>query len=148
MTKAIDIANFFLKKAIKTGSFLSNLKLQKLVYYSQAWHLGLNKTPIFDEDFEAWVHGPVLPSLYRQFKNFEWRPICLEEEPECRLESGLIDFLEEVAEEYFSCEAYDLERMTHAERPWQLARQGLAPEDRSNNIIQKEWMMDYYSSRE
>lgn len=62
-----DIAKHFIRFANEEGSFISNLKLQKLVYYAQAWHLAIHGTPLFEEDFEAWVHGPVIPSLYQKY---------------------------------------------------------------------------------
>lgn len=147
MVTAQNISDFFLGKAIETGSFISNLKLQKLVYYAQAWHLGIVGREIFPDDFEAWVHGPVLPSLYQNYKHFRWTPIILEQKPVIAIPGDLQAFLEDVCAEYFSCEAYDLERMTHAERPWQQAREGLKPDEPSSNVIQKAWMKEFYGSR-
>ena len=54
------------------GSPVSNLKLQKLLYYAQAWHLAFFGAPLFDEDFEAWVHGPVVPRVFRCYRSFQW----------------------------------------------------------------------------
>jgi uncharacterized phage-associated protein len=147
MISAKNISDFFLVKAIETQSFISNLKLQKLVYYAQAWHLGIAEKEIFQEDFQAWVHGPVLPSLYHDYKHFRWAPIILEKKPELSITADLSQFLEDICTEYFACEAYDLERMTHAEKPWQLARQGLKPDEPSSNIIEKDWMKEFYGSR-
>ena len=56
-----SLANFLLVTCRESGEVLTNLKLQKLMYYSQAWHLALRDIPLFNEDFQAWVHGPVLP---------------------------------------------------------------------------------------
>ena len=137
-----DIANYFIGLANETGSFISNLKLQKLVYYAQAWHLALHERPLFEEDFEAWVHGPVIPSLYQKYKSFEWQPILEDVDP--KLPEDISQFLDEVAEEYFACDAYELEQMTHAEAPWDLARGDLPPDAPSNEAIKKEWMKEYY----
>ena len=61
MASVFDVANWFLSK----GS-VTHKKLQKLCYYSQAWHCALyDGTPLFAERIEAWVHGPVIPELYR-----------------------------------------------------------------------------------
>ena len=140
-----DIANYFIWLANETGSFISNLKLQKLVYYAQAWHLAIHETPLFKEDFEAWIHGPVVPVLYQKYKQFGWHPI--DENVELELPEKVKEFLNEISEEYFACDAYELEQMTHIEEPWKLARVGLLPDTPSTAIIRKEWMKEYYGAR-
>jgi uncharacterized phage-associated protein len=142
---ASDIADYFLWLANDTGSFISNLKLQKLVYYAQAWHLALYDRPLFDEDFQAWVHGPVIPELFQKYQHFSWRPIDADVHP--NLPEAIVTYLDAVADEYFSCEAYELEKMTRLELPWQRAREGLASDQPSHNLIRKEWMQEYYKSR-
>jgi uncharacterized phage-associated protein len=64
-----EVANFFLKVG-KKDKQMTQMKLNKLVYFAQGWHLALKKTPLFDEDVQAWQHGPVIPSLYHEFKHF------------------------------------------------------------------------------
>lgn len=145
MPSCFDIADYFVWLANETGSFISNLKLQKLVYYAQAWHLALHDAPLFEEDFQAWVHGPVIPSLYQEYRAFGWQPILKEATP--RLPEDVFQFLNEVAEEYFACDAYELERMTHVEDPWNWARGDLPPDEPSNEVIKKEWMKEYYGAR-
>jgi uncharacterized phage-associated protein len=145
MLSCFDVADYFIWLAQDTGSFISNLKLQKLVYYAQAWHLALQDEPLFEEDFEAWVHGPVIATLYKKYKAFGWQPILTEVEPQ--IDKHTSDFLSEVAEEYFACDAYELEQMTHAEEPWQRARKGLPSDAVSTAIIEKNWMREYYGAR-
>lgn len=140
-----DIAEYFIKLANSTGSFISNLKLQKLVYYAQAWHLALRDEPLFSEDFEAWVHGPVIPELYKKYQKFGWHPIEQEAEPD--LPDGVTEFLDEVSQEYFACDTYELEQMTHIEAPWNKARGDLAPDAPSNSIIRQEWIKEYFQKR-
>ena len=141
-----DIANYFIFLANTSGSFISNLKLQKLVYYAQAWYLVNYGVPLFQEDFQAWIHGPVIPDLYQEYKAWGWKPIEKEVgEPSFCKETH--NFLEEVAEVYFSCDAYELERMTHQEAPWIIARKGLPIDAPSNETISKESMKMYYSVR-
>lgn len=140
-----DIADYFIKLANDTGSYISNLKLQKLVYYAQVWHLALYGDPLFQEDFQAWVHGPVIPKLYQKYKGFRWQPILEEANPE--LPEKVQEFLDEVTKEYFACDAYELEQMTHAELPWNRARGDLPPDAPSIAVIEKECMKEYYGSR-
>lgn len=70
-----DIANFFLDKAEEEGQPISAMKLQKLVYIAYGWYLALMGKRLFEEDIEAWQHGPVIPSLYHEFKRFRGSPI-------------------------------------------------------------------------
>ncbi|MEH1936813.1 MAG: type II toxin-antitoxin system antitoxin SocA domain-containing protein [Nostoc sp.] len=142
-TTAAAIANYFIWLANETGSYLSNLKLQKLVYYAQAWHLGIYGQPLFDEDFEAWIHGPVIPALYQEYKSFGWKPILKDAEPQ-HFSEEIQDFLEELTEAYFGCDAFELEQMTHHEDPWIKARENLSLDTPSNAIISKESMRYYY----
>ncbi len=145
MLSCFDIASYFIKLANETGSFISNLKLQKLVYYAQAWHLALKGAPLFDEDFQAWIHGPVAPNLYQKYKSYGWEPISEDAQP--NLPPEVLQFLAEVAEEYFALDAYELEQMTHIEAPWNRARGTLAPDEPSSATIQKEWIKEYFSNR-
>ncbi len=146
ITNLDAIADYFIYVANDTGSFISNLKLQKLVYYAQAWHLGIYDTPLFDEDFEAWVHGPVIPALFYKYKEFGWKPI-LKEVDEPKFIPELEEFLENLTEEYFVCDGYELELMVTREDPWKLARIGLARDKPSHAIITKESMRIFYKER-
>jgi uncharacterized phage-associated protein len=123
---------------------VSNLKLQKLLYYAQAWNLALNEHPLFEEEIQAWVHGPVVPEVFRRYRDCKWSPI-----PDSK-DSSSYQFrthLEEVWKVYGGFTAFDLERLTHSEDPWKIARTGLAPDASSNNTISKSSMRDYYSAR-
>jgi uncharacterized phage-associated protein len=146
ITSLDTIADYFIYVANDTGSFISNLKLQKLVYYAQAWHLGIYDAPLFDEDFEAWVHGPVIPALFYQYKEFSWKPI-LKEVQKPDFSPELNEFLEEIAEVYFIREGLELELMTTREDPWINARKGLARDEPSHGIITKDSMRNYYKER-
>ena len=146
MTTALDVAKYFIFKANQVGSFLSNLKLQKLVYYAQAWYLANYKKPLFAEKFEAWIHGPVQPELYSEFKSFRWSPIDLDvEEIPASITKDIADFLDEVVEAYFKYDGLDLEIMTHNELPWIEARKGISPDKSSKEIISEETMQTFYS---
>ncbi len=145
MVSPFEVANYFIWLANETGSFLSNLKLQKLVYYAQAWHLAIEDSPLFEEDFEAWIHGPVLPILYQKYQSFSWKPI-IENVVKPTLNPQLEKFLQEIADVYLGCDAYELKRMTNQEDPWKLARGNLPIDSPSRDIIKKEWMKDYYAA--
>ena len=154
MTKEIsyiDIADYFIALSNETGSLITNLKLQKLVYYCQAWHIAMFDKPIFDEEFEAWIHGPVLPELFYQYKGTYYRPIERDDLDGKSLEilrkkfgKTLFEHIGNVVEEYFGMESYALEQTTHAEEPWLNARKGLPQDAPSHTIISKDSMKKYY----
>ena len=73
---AQDVADYFLSIVDEEqGDSLSNLKLQKLLYYAQGFHLAIKNEPLFDEDIEAWTYGPVVPSVYNQYSQHGGDPI-------------------------------------------------------------------------
>lgn len=70
-----QVANFFLDKSDGEGLPMTQLKLMKLVYIAYGWVLALTDKRLFDEPIEAWQHGPVIESLYHEFKHFRKAPI-------------------------------------------------------------------------
>ena len=127
------VANFFLGKGE-----LTQMKLHKLLYYAHGWHLGFKGEPLIDETIEAWEYGPVIPSIYQEFREFGSRPIdrlAWEVIPGggAKFQIGMprVDssdkrvrkLLERVWEVYGPRSALQLSRMTHAEgAPWTAAR--------------------------
>ena len=69
--QAIDIANKLLTRAKReeNGELMSNLKLQKMLYYEQGFHLAYFDTPLFKDEIEAWMYGPVIPAVYEHFRS-------------------------------------------------------------------------------
>lgn len=135
---ALDIAKWFINATDReSGDAITHLKVQKLLYYAQGWALAYFGQPLFDEDLEAWAHGPVAPSVYRHFRDAKFQ--ALPEQPITRRVAGDVEaLLESVNEMYGIYSAKRLERMTHAEAPWRIARGGLSPEARCSTVIAKE----------
>lgn len=143
----IDIANWFLAAIDRdAGDSITHLKLQKLVYYAQAWALVLIEDELFVEDFQAWVHGPVLPSLYHIFNGYGWQALPEPTDELIEFRADVRDVLIDVYNNYGGLHAKRLEELTHQEPPWQNARRGLAPEQNSNRIVRKADMAAYYTS--
>ncbi len=146
-----ELADYFIALSNETHELISNLKLQKLVYYTQAWFLAILKKPLFDATFKAWVHGPVIPQLYHDYKEFSWLPIqkSIGEDHIKKFKNKLDEeetrLLDAITDEYFGVSAYDLESMTHNETPWKKARFGLADDDTSSPVIENKCMEAYYS---
>lgn len=144
-TTAFDVAKFFIASFQKKNKEISNLKLQKLLYYAQAWHLALYGPVLFQDSIEAWVHGPVVRDVFRNYKEYGWHPISERVQAD-----GLDEFsfhLKEVIRRYGKFDAVTLERMTHQETPWREARGTLAPDEPSNRVITTESMKNYYRAR-
>lgn len=142
-----DIANFFIWLGAQTNIQINAYKLQKLLYYAQAWHLGMYGTPLFKSDFQAWVHGLVIPALLEQYTNqFSWEPLA-ENIEQPKLPNRIWEFLEEVAEAYFEYDDETLERMICSETPWLEARGDLPRDESCHAIISQESMKKYYSAR-
>jgi uncharacterized phage-associated protein len=140
---ADQIADTIISLSRDRGIEITNLKLQKLLYYAQAWHLAFSGSPLFHERIEAWVHGPVVPSIFRRFKSYRWDSIDSRVHPVD--DADLLKHIGAVLDVYDKYSASKLEYMTHNERPWIEARQGLPIDEPSQNEISQFTMMEFYS---
>lgn len=150
MPRARDIAAYLLHKVDPTaGEVISNLSLQKLLYFSQAWHLALYDESLFNDDFEAWVHGPVVPAIWHLYKGYGWMSIQPPAEDPPQLDEETRAFLDQIWARYGEHTGRQLERMTHGDPPWLSARTraGVGPAERCNEVITKEDMEMAYKSR-
>jgi len=140
MANANDVANLFLSWANKEGDLITNLKMQKLLYYAQAWYLANHKKPLFNEEFEATEHGPVITELYRAFKKYGFSHIKYNNsnKEELVFTKQELIFLQEFYSEFIDYSAHTLVSSTHNEPPWK--------ETPLNGIISKKSMQLYYSS--
>ena len=138
MGTAKDVANYIINSPIE----VDNLKLQKLVYYSQAVHLVLNdKVPLFEEEIEAWQYGPVVPSLYQCYKKYGLDKIRrLQNKPKERLTAKEIESIDLVLDFYGNMSGVELIGRTHQESPW---RDVYNPFDK-HIIISKDSIYKYY----
>lgn len=144
--KAIDIGRYFIYRSNQLGKPITNKKLQKLVYYSQAWSLVLNDKKLFNEKIEAWVHGPAIRSLYGVYKDFGFNPIQENVElSSLKLTPKVKKLLNEIWRVYGNRDARYLELLTHSESPWREAREGLQSSENSENEITNKSMKTYYS---
>ena len=143
MANVYDVASYILKKQ---GS-MTTWKLQKLVYYCQAWSLVWDDDQIFPEEIEAWANGPVVRELYNAHQGL-FR-IGVEElgrgNPDA-LTEGQADTVKVVLRFYAKNSPQQLSDLTHTEDPWRLARKGIPPNRRGSEIISKESMAEYYGS--
>lgn len=128
MFSAKSIANYFLELAAASGQSISPMKLQKLVYYAHGWYSGYTAQPLINEPVEAWPYGPVISSLYHEFKRFgsgaintkafEYDALGVREaatpsDPDVRR------FLQNIFNSYGQFSGIKLSEMTHASgTPW------------------------------
>ncbi|MBF0507755.1 MAG: SocA family protein [Deltaproteobacteria bacterium] len=143
VTTANAVADYILCHPDRPND-LSNLKMQKLVYYAQAWFLALYDEPLFDDRFEAWIHGPVQPELYQRFKKYKGGAIA--ETPDCPVfpDESVYEHLDELIRVYGHLSAYELEWSVHSEDPWKNARKGLQIDESCRNAIDHEDMKVFY----
>ena len=143
MTTVHDIAAYILKKHGR----MSAMKLQKLVYYSQAWSLVWDDRPLFFERIEAWANGPVVPELYEKHRGMFDLTKWPYGDPD-KVDETARETIDVVLSYYADRSAQCLSDLTHSESPWKNARVGLAPGERGDREITTEMMMEYYSSLE
>lgn len=142
MATVHDVAAYILQKQ----GGMSAMKLQKLVYYAQAWTLAWLDRPLFAERIEAWANGPVVPALWPHHRGkFAVTPPWPLGSPEALTadEKGAID---RVLDFYGDKSPQWLSDLTHMERPWREARGNLSEDTPSGAVIAVELMADYYSN--
>lgn len=148
MADVFDVARYILDQlGAKNKLPITTWKLQKLVYYSQAWHAVWADVPLFPDRIEAWANGPVSPKLYQihkgQFQIKELPAGCGEPK---RLSNDERESIDIVLEHYGSKTAQYLSELSHREHPWVDAREGVVPGDRGSKEISVESMVEYYGS--
>lgn len=119
MLSALDIAEYFI--AMDSEDEVSNLKLQKLLYYAQGSFLAIFNKPLFKEHIEAWRHGPVIREVYNYYKEYGSNPIKINNFNGSFFDSMMIDekeIIEEVQDIYGSLSAWKLRDMTHQDACW------------------------------
>ena len=146
MASIFDVANYFLRKlAYEEESFITPLKLQKLCYYAQGWSYAWDGQKLFDEDFQAWAHGPANPQLYDMYKKYGSQSIPASD---CINFSVFTDeqmeTMDVIWNEYGIYDGKYLERLTHRETPWKEARRGYDPREWCCVTITKDSIRDYF----
>ena len=157
----LNVARYTVLRLQQMGVSISPLKLQKLLYYIQAWHLVYfsNRT-LFCEEPEAWVNGPVYRQIYEEYRGvgiyeqitptyLGLKESSLKDEVDklhcdMDLDPKQWNFLEAIYKHYGTMGHDRLVLLTHSERPWNEARKGLSPIEYSDNKISLESMYNYY----
>ncbi|MFH1934297.1 MAG: type II toxin-antitoxin system antitoxin SocA domain-containing protein [Pseudomonadota bacterium] len=135
--KALEVAKYILVKANFDGESITNLKMQKLLYYAQAWYLVNYSQPLFDEQIKAWKFGPIIESIYHHFKRFRYSPIQFlnKENIEEKISQKEKMYLDEFYSIFIRYSASDLTQLSHNEAPWKNTSQGeTIPQDTIKNF--------------
>lgn len=139
----IDVVKFFLKLQnadSDSGDVITNLKAQKLLYYAQGVSLAKTNKALFEDDFVAWQHGPVIPALYDELKTFGRSQIDLPDDLDLdKFSNEQMDILISVYKTYGQFSAWKLRDMTHKEAPWKNVN--------INEIITKQSIKEFFSSQ-
>lgn len=140
VVSVFDVASYILSKLGR----ISTAKLQKLVYYCQAWSLVWDERPLFGEKIEAWVSGPVVPELY----NYHKGQFVISEVPgnPGNLDQDAIDTIDAIIDFYGQKNSQWLSDLVRWEDPWKNARQVAPIVMKNGAVISLESMAEYYSS--
>ena len=145
MANVFDVAQYILEKL---NTEITTIKLQKFVYYCQAWSLVWTETPLFEEEIQAWANGPVVPALYARHQGiFKIGPShnCLGGNSQS-LTDNERENIDCVLHTYGEKEPMWLVQLSHVELPWKEARGSLPPGVRCTNVISHASMAEYYMS--
>jgi len=143
---ASTIAKWFVAWAEAEAADVSNLKLQKLLYYAQGHHLALRDQPLFSDAIQAWSHGPVVPAIYREYKRFGSGDVHLDDDDGFRWEDvdgRTAQFLIRTWNTYGGYAAWRLRNMTHDEPPW---RDAFRP-NVNNVVIPQDALKAFFKTR-
>ena len=151
-TRYSDLADYIIAYCNLNNIEISNKKLQKLVYYCQAWTLALKKERLIEHAFEAWVHGAVLRPLYFSYSRYGHNNIVMEHEFTAltvdRFSKSVTDeqlkMIHKVLSVYAHYSADELGGINHSEYPWLKTREGLRKNEHCNKPIPDDLIKEYY----
>ncbi len=142
MMSAKDVANFFIATT-KAPQKMSNMKVNKLLYYAQAWSLVRLGRPLFNEPIEAWKHGPVIPTIYHRYEQCKENPVPIPSDTSFlnTISAEEAQLLMDVAREYDGLSAWQLRNQSHgSNEPWMK----VYDPDKFHTVITKEDMEECF----
>jgi uncharacterized phage-associated protein len=141
VTSALDVGKYFLaNQSRQSGELLTNMKLQKLVYYAQGFYLAIHGQTLFSEPIKAWERGPVVPDLWHEYKKYGSSPLPIPRSV-AYFDDPTRDLLSEVSAVYGQFSAWRLRELSHQEPPW------IEAYNSSSRVIQTERMRSYFTTR-
>ena len=143
MVEVYDVVRFILQK--HKGQDMTAMKMQKLLYYCQAWSLAWDDKPLFRSPIEAWASGPVVRKVYALYRG-DYRIESIQYGNVKNLSSSQKGTILGVLKYYGNKPSQWLSDLTHMEEPWRKARQGLSEGERGDKVISHASMAEYYTS--
>jgi uncharacterized phage-associated protein len=150
--QAISVAIYFLKLGRQDNISISPMKLQKLIYFAHGWCLAIKGEPLIQESVEAWKFGPVIDSIYYEFREFGSKPITIQSIPfdcdfdDLKKDKFAVKLVKKIWEVYKGYSAFTLSKMTHLPgTPWREARKGDL-DKKSNVTIDDKLIREYFVS--
>lgn len=141
MPSANEVASVVLARS---GPWMDSMRLQKLLYYVQAWHLAVTDEPLFPERIKAWRDGPVVPQVWHERKDRSSRRAAVQYADSVELDETTSDLIDLVLAAYGSMSGEELGALTHVEQPWREARGDLPEDAESQAVISLPSMARYY----
>lgn len=141
MLLADDVASVILARS---GPRMDAMRLQKLLYYVQAWHLAVTDEPLFPEQIKAWKDGPVVPQVWHSRKDRDARRAANQDVDGIQLDDIASDLIDLVLSSYGSMAGEELSALTHVEQPWIEARGDLPDDAECRSPISRKSMAEYY----
>ncbi|MGD9142858.1 MAG: DUF4065 domain-containing protein [Dehalococcoidia bacterium] len=141
MATVFDVAKYILQRQ---GS-MTTMKLQKLVYYCQAWSVVWDEKPMFNEKIQAWASGPVVRELYESHRG-QYQISSLKMGDISNLAPDEIETINAVLDVYGDKSAQWLSDLTHMENPWNEAREGIPIGHNCEKEISLSSLEEYYAS--
>lgn len=119
---AMNIASEIVRQYEEHGAHITNLKLQKVLYYAQMYSLQENGCALFDDDFQAWRHGPVIPGVYEIFRKYVSGEIKSDDivikNSHVTIDASAYNTISHIVEQSLPIDAWDMVFKTHETRPW------------------------------
>jgi uncharacterized phage-associated protein len=139
MAKVHDVAAYIIAKLRPIDA----MKLQKLLYYAQAWSLVWDEKPLFSSKIEAWANGPVVRDVFKVYQG-QYKIDQSVTGDKNALKPVEKETVDAILKFYGDKTGFYLSELTHSERPWKDARKGLAPGQKGDQEITKASMAQYY----
>jgi uncharacterized phage-associated protein len=146
MAAASQIAEWIIRYRAENGAPIDPISLQKMLYYAQAFRLARQGEPLFRERFKAWVHGPVIPQVWKRFPSDPSHLIMPEENgPKPQVDDSIEEQLRDVVDYFSRRNPFTISEATHNEDPWREARGSRAWYEPSDEPIPTERIKSYYA---
>lgn len=140
MINVVDLARYIVNYFECNNGIITNLKLQKILYYVQGYALRFLDSVAFEEDIYHWSYGPVVLDVYYEFNKFGSSNIVLDNYDEINISRKLKNVINAVVMKCFDDSAYTLVKKTHEEAPWKSTQK--------NDIITKHLIGSYFHSND